>query len=232
MRLVLRKCRGASADDLPIGPDPVDVIHKLKSGTIQAVRAKPRRAIWELSARLRSGEKSLDDLRQSAKVNAILGSCPKSLPSVKSGIKCWSAFAKTILGKSNANIFNIHHNDLLVWAETFKSKGTFCNYLGYAKTACLLAHQDVGAFDHPLITKAKCAVDKKNQDKGARKLFIKKKLLGDMVEHADKFPVWTETVNWCLLAYTFALGALVFSGSLCQGSIRMFTNDSQRPPVA
>ena len=124
---------------------------------------------------------------------------------MRSGIKCWSVFAKTVLGKSGANIFSIQHNDLLVWAETFKSKGTFCNYLGYAKTACLLAHQDIGAFEHPLVGKAKCAVDKKNENKGARKLFIKRKLLGDMVEHAARFPVWTGTVNWCLLAYTFAL---------------------------
>jgi len=188
-----------------LGPDPVDEIQDMKSCSVNRVHCTPRKAILELRERLRFGDKSLEDLKQSAKVNAILGSCPKSLLSVRSGIKCWSSFAKTILGKSEANIFDIHQNELLVWAETFKSKGTFCNYLGYAKTACLLAHKDVGAFDHTLVHKAKQAVDKRNQDRGARKLFIKRKLLGDMVEHAEKFPVWTETVNWCLLAYTFAL---------------------------
>ena len=52
VRLVLRKCRGASAGDLPFGPDPVVEILNLKSGVGKAVRAKPRRAILELSERL------------------------------------------------------------------------------------------------------------------------------------------------------------------------------------
>ena len=128
----------------------------LSRGPLEALRhsglhfkSKEERAKWTAEARL----------------DAILGGCQASVGSVKSGLRCYLAFA----GSYNI-IHVVHHSHfsfqladaitckwpkvyfppqldtLLAWSTTFRSAGTLSNYLGYVKTGCLLvgASTEVG----------------------------------------------------------------------------------------
>ena len=83
---------------------------------------------------------------ETARTEAILGSCPKSLPSVASGIRAWLAFAADILGLRGRE-FPPTVQGLLAWSSVFCSEHTFANYLGYARVGCALANQPTHAFD-------------------------------------------------------------------------------------
>ena len=52
-----------------------------------------------------------------AEVNAVLGSCPRSLASVKSGIKCWLQLSYGILRKPKAYPATV--SELLAWSKVF-----------------------------------------------------------------------------------------------------------------
>ena len=54
-----------------------------------------------------------------ARNQAILGSCPRSIDSVKSGIRCWRDFATLVLQRKEANIFPPTVDELLAWSATF-----------------------------------------------------------------------------------------------------------------
>ena len=71
---------------------------------------------------------------ESARIQAIMDGCRKSLPSVRSGVRCYIAFAKTLLGKRVGDIFPPSVDDLLAWSTCFRCEGTFSKYVGHART--------------------------------------------------------------------------------------------------
>ena len=74
---------------------------------------------------------------ENARVHAILDSCLLSKDSLRSGFRCYRAFAleaDPLRGKCLPPKLNI----ILAWSTTFRSKGTFSNYLAYVRTICLL----------------------------------------------------------------------------------------------
>ena len=60
----------------------------------------------------------------------------------RSGIQCYIAFVRGIKGM-NVVLFPPKLDWLLVWASMFRCSGTFSNYLGYVKVACLIERADV-----------------------------------------------------------------------------------------
>jgi hypothetical protein len=77
---------------------------------------------------------------EEARIDAILGACRLSMSSVKSGVRCYLAFAEAVApGKLP---FPPELGTLLSWSALFRSEGTFANYLAHVRTATLLCRAD------------------------------------------------------------------------------------------
>ena len=57
---------------------------------------------------------------EKARIDAIMDGCKKSMPSVRSGVRCYIAFAKVLLRKRFGDIFPPSVDDLLVWSTCFR----------------------------------------------------------------------------------------------------------------
>ena len=98
---------------------------------------------------------------EEARLHAVLGSCRSSIKSVKSGIRCFVAFigvpslvvllrpfafvacADASGLKKGNSYFPLTIDALLAWSRCFRNSGTWRNYLGYVKTACLVVDASV-----------------------------------------------------------------------------------------
>ena len=98
---------------------------------------------------------------EGARIDAIVGNCRLSLASVKSGIRCYIAFAGRCLWSPPVNTGKLCHSVpgacgvpaakcfppevgiLLAWAKTFRCARTYRNYLGYVKTGSMLLQAPV-----------------------------------------------------------------------------------------
>ena len=78
-----------------------------------------------------------------ARVDAILASCACSLPSLRSGVRCFIAFVNATTPPGSWQYLPPNIEALLAWSTLFRAAGTFANYVGYLKTACLLAGRPV-----------------------------------------------------------------------------------------
>ena len=120
-------------------------------GPAQAVRrmseqftTEGERRLWEFEARAR----------------AIVGSCPRSLDSARSGMRCWLGYYRKGLNKGG-DAFPPALDDLLSFSCLFQHPGTFCNYLGYIRLACELLGVATEVFEHPSVKRAKTAIAKR-----------------------------------------------------------------------
>ena len=103
---------------------------------------------------------------------AILGSCARSMPSVKTGISKWKRFATQFLGLPHPYPAPLY--GLLAWSRTFRctawfqvvfplcafllfvsNADTFGNYLSYARIGSLLAREPDEVFDAKALSRAK-----------------------------------------------------------------------------
>ena len=93
---------------------------------------------------------------EESRLDAILGNCRLSIPSVLSGVRCYIAFAGQSIcvcalalavalfvfsdaaRPGGSRYFPPDPVLLLAWSALFRSAGTWNNYLNYVKTACLL----------------------------------------------------------------------------------------------
>ena len=75
---------------------------------------------------------------------------------------------------------------LQAWGTMFRCKGTFSNYLGYAKVGCLLAKQNTCVFQHPAVKRAKDSVGSKAGRFAAReKLWIRRHRIEALMRWAE-----------------------------------------------
>ena len=105
-------------------------------------------------------EQGKDEWLEKARIDAILGSCRLSLPSVRSGIRCYAEFAGRQLNlkkvarnallcfTGNMNTGRGHLlppklEMLLAWSTLFRSEGTFANYVAHVRTACMLCEVSI-----------------------------------------------------------------------------------------
>ena len=119
----------------------------------------PRRALKQCAEEHDTEAKRLAWLA-AARTNAILGSCPKSLKSLISGLRCWFCFAQQELRLTGRELPPTV-DGLLQFSVLFRCKGTFRNYVGYIRTACELVGFPIEAFMHNTINRAATAIDKR-----------------------------------------------------------------------
>ena len=101
----------------------------------------------------------------------------------RSGIQCYIAFVRAVKG-TNVTLFPPKTDWLLAWASMFRCKGTFGNYLGYVKIACLIVREDVVVFSHPAVRRAKEAVGKAGRFASREKCWIRRHRIEAMLRIA------------------------------------------------
>ena len=122
----------------------------------------PRAAVDTLS-RINDTPREWGIWLEEARLHAILGACRGSIASVKSGIRCFVAFIGAVFArrhvswagvasssfadasglKTGSRYFPPTVEALLAWSRCFRNSRTWQNYIGYVKTACLVAGEPV-----------------------------------------------------------------------------------------
>ena len=184
--------------------------HLLKQGSVVAPglvvapTTGPRATLKAFCATLPSAGVRSEWL-QEAYLKALLGSCPKSLNSVRSGIRCWLAFAAAALGQSGGEAMPPTAQGLVAWSMQFRCVGTFSNYLSYVRFGALLAGVPTDAFVHEAVKRAKTAVAKRMLFEPRPHHFIGLVLLERLVNLADQRPATRSFKYLWIIAYAFLL---------------------------
>jgi hypothetical protein len=196
--------------------------YKLRDHAV--VSRGPTAAVRGLDKALFDSEDGRYEWVRRARMDAIIGSAPLSIPSAISALRCWGAFADKALG-ANGDHFPPTIEGLLSWSRLFRCSRTFANYVAKVRLACHIADVSATNVDDPAIACAKAAI-RKAEPPPMPKLFIKKPLLvrlwraarleGDMV-----------TACLYLMAYTFMLRVPSEALPLRVGSVGM----SERPEL-
>ena len=142
---------------------------------------------------------------ESARLEAVLGSCRRSLPSVRSGLRCYVAFVKAIVGTRVESLFPPRLEWLQAWAALFRSSRTFTNYLGYARVGCMIVKADTSIFDHPAVTRAIRSVEKAGLFAAREKMWIRRERIEAMLCWAELHTEYLQYAYLFLLAYVFLL---------------------------
>ena len=113
---------------------------------------------------------------ESARLDAIMGSCSRSMPSVRSGIRAYICFVDDFCVGAKS-YFPPRLEWLLAWSTCFRSEGTLANYMGYVKTACLVLDRPVKVFQHASMGRAKAAALKRLNFEKRPKKWIRREML-------------------------------------------------------
>ena len=175
-----------------------------------------------------------------ARIAAVLGNCPKSHASFVSGtcvcilfkrkkmlalagIRNWCEFAEIFFG-SSALGFPPTVDAIVCWSHTFRNIGTFANYLGFLRSACLALDVDAPPCDTLIIRRAKGAIVKRQMwtpryvaacicalagcSRGSldrHKLFLQRLIVSNLVlSPGSQAGAFSFSILW-LVSYTFLL---------------------------
>ena len=131
-----------------------------RSGAVRTVTSVgPQRALQQLQVNV-AEPGSRETWIEQARVQALIGSCPRSLPSVLSGMRCWFAFAQRVL-KLQGQELPPPLQGLLAWSTLFRHEGTFANYLAHVRLACQLVGASTAVFSDAALKRAKVAIAKR-----------------------------------------------------------------------
>ena len=129
---------------------------KLVVKQLAASSRGPRAAIAAVARELAAvGAQSWHDR---ARVEALCGSSQRSLREVASVLRCWSAFAISVLNINGSDLLPPTVDGLLLWSRTFAVKATFSNYLGKLRLVCEILRLSTASFDHRSLARAKATI--------------------------------------------------------------------------
>ena len=92
---------------------------------------------------------------------AVLGAAPRSNPWKMAGLNSWKKFAALVLKQEAHECLPPTVEGLVAWATAFRSRGTFDNYCGAVKSACLMWNLSTAAFKEEVLYRAKVAISKR-----------------------------------------------------------------------
>ena len=143
---------------------------------------------------------------RNAAASAILGSCPYTHSELLSGFNSWLEFARKFLGLTGKEMPPTV-DGILAWSRQFSVSGTFGNYLGHLKTACLLFGFPVDACEHLAVRRARAAVVKTSNFVRRAPMFIRHDLVARLLKRGDesKDPTDFVAAHLFLFAYVFQL---------------------------
>ena len=139
---------------------------------------------------------------ETARLESVLGSCRRSLPSAKSGLQYYVAFVKAVAGNSTEHFFPPKLEWLQAWASLFRNSRTFSNYLGYVRVGCLVVKADTEIFEHPAVVRAKHSIEKAGLFAAREKLWIRSQRVEAFLIWAQKHPAYLN------FAYVFLSGCI------------------------
>ena len=139
-----------------------------------------------------------------ARAQAIVGSCPGSLDSARSGMRAWISFYRHGL-KRTGQAFPPTIDDLLAFSRLFRHPGTFCNYVNYIRLGCELVGVSTEVFAHSALKRAKVAIVKAQAFTAREPLFIRGRLVAQLIDMAADSPTMKSIAFVCLTAYVFLL---------------------------
>ena len=162
----------------------IECLMKDRAVFTEAAGFGPRDALKRVMSTVKS-EAEKNAYMQGARLDAILGSCLASLPSVRSGVRCYLAFADA-MGHKGGMYLPPRLDMLLTWSTLFRSVGTFSNYMGHVKTSCLLIGVSTDVFKEPAVKRSKDAIRKRNIAAQREKMWIQMALLGRVMSWCDQ----------------------------------------------
>ena len=155
-----------------------------------------------------------------ARVNALVGSCSKSLREAQSAYRCWVGFAGSVL-RMKGNYLPPTVDGLLAWSTVFDNSDTFGNYLSKLRLMCHLAKVPTTATLDPSITRAKKSIKKRGPPPRPRR-FIGAQLTARLMKLAVEENDNTAAMFY-LTCYTFLLRARSEAIPMCMGTTEQAT---------
>ena len=137
-------------------------------------------------------------------MQAIVGSCPKSHRSAKSGMRFWKWFAGNVLGW-RGDVLPPTLDGLLQWSRLFRCHKTFGNYVAYVKLACEIVSAPVDVFSHPSVRRAKMAIEKRRLLAPRKPTWVRLAVLQRIMAAVDGRPELRQLSMVFLAAYVFLL---------------------------
>ena len=115
--------------------------------------------------------------RHEARVAAVLGSCPKSVKSLKSGFRNWVNYICHTYPEEEScqRVLPPLLSDVVAWSCTFRCFATYSNYLGYLRGVCAATGHESPPIGHPAIRRAMMAVAKRGMWKEREKMHIQRR---------------------------------------------------------
>ncbi len=103
--------------------EQVSKLHEAQTTLLNVANARPLQAIAMLEQNLPDDEVARDRWRSRARIAAVMGSCPRSLPCFKSGVKHWMRFIVAVYKdeeQAAAAMFPPRLTDVLAWSNLFR----------------------------------------------------------------------------------------------------------------
>ena len=141
-----------------------------------------------------------------ARACALAGSCPKSHPSVISGLRCYQRFADKVLGHCDDEL-PPKIDELLAWSTLFRCSKTFGNSLNYVRLGCELVNVATTVFDDgaKMLQRAKRAIEKKRKFIARGQMFLRLEVVKELLALADGIEPWRPLAMLFLTSYVFLL---------------------------
>ena len=163
----------------------------------------PTAALNKLQIALEHDSRSHAEWASDARIVAIMGSCCKSHKSFRSGINNWLKFADVALG-GRARAFPPTLDAILAWSLTHRCVGTWSNYVGHLRTACLALDMHCPPPGDVAILKAKSAIVKRLMFEPRPKMFLQRSFVLNIMMAAHTKGIGNiQMAMLCLFAYEF-----------------------------
>ena len=142
--------------------------------------------------------------RKQARVAAVLGGAPKSLSGFKSGLKSWIQFAVQAYDNPE-EAFPPTLEGVLAWSTTFRSLGTFMNYLGCLRKACHALNLEAPPYGHAAIKRAMTSIVKRQLTPDRPRLHLDRIDVRNMVLAVNSGMETLQFAMLWLVSYIFLL---------------------------
>ena len=157
---------------------------KAKPKSTVAEHCGPRGALRKVMEAVGNQDERQAFIKQ-ASLDAVLGACPKTMDSLKCGIRCYASYVDA-MAPDMPGYFPPKLDILLSWSTLFRSEGTWANYVGYVRTACILINAPVDVFREPAVKRAKVAIQKRCLFESRPNMFLQAHLVKKIMRWAQK----------------------------------------------
>ena len=130
-----------SIRNAPIARQLAELLEITPTSIVDVSTCGPRMAIKHLGADFPRSVSGRREWLARARIAAVLGSCPLSMESFRSGLRCYMRFSEKAFGCVSDG-FPPTIDGILAWSSFFRCVGTFSNYVGHLRSACCAINVD------------------------------------------------------------------------------------------